>query len=167
MNMFKSLCGCCYVRGRRLDGGIYGQGVAVHLPHDPGGVRGQVSKCTSPTHTACTTHTHAQIAPRTQFMRQLRSESPTIHIGFMCCECLRRLTFVFLRTLLQPSTMSSGWYTPDYSQASRYRKGGNWGYKQGCAFATQKCIGSNFAPTGSPAHFCTTTTGASTCTLDR
>ena len=49
-----------------------------------------------PRHCQCKPHTRARVAPRTQFMRHLRSESLTIHIGFMCCECLRRLTFKFV-----------------------------------------------------------------------
>ena len=51
--------------------------------------------------------------------------------------------------------MGSGWYTPDYSKATKLQKGVNWGYKQGCDFATQKCISSNCAPQGLPSHFCT------------
>jgi hypothetical protein len=65
--------------------------------------------------------------------------------------------------------MNSGWYTPDYSKATKLRKGANWGYKQGCAFATQKCISGTFTGQGAPSHFCTVDadTNPQICNFDR
>jgi leishmanolysin-like peptidase len=48
----------------------------------------------------------------------------------------------------------SGWYSADYSQAGRYAQGLVWGYKQGCAFATEKCLDDvTHASVGTPPHF--------------
>lgn len=44
----------------------------------------------------------------------------------------------------------SGWYTVAYEFGDRWIAGKDWGFKQGCAFATQKCTASN---AGSPPHF--------------
>ena len=42
-----------------------------------------------------------------------------------------------------------------------------YGYKQGCAFAEQKCLSASQVSTGTPAHFCTDVSHAVACTLDR
>jgi Leishmanolysin len=48
----------------------------------------------------------------------------------------------------------SGWYSADYSQAGRYAQGLVWGYKQGCSFATEKCLDDvTHVSVGSPPHF--------------
>ncbi len=63
----------------------------------------------------------------------------------------------------------SGWYTPNYTMANRYSYGRDWGYKQGCAFTTDKCLNAALQSIGSPAHFCGTlqSASASYCSLDR
>lgn len=48
----------------------------------------------------------------------------------------------------------SGWYKANFSSADVLRKGLDWGYKQGCSFATSKCINpSTGMGIGSPPHF--------------
>jgi leishmanolysin-like peptidase len=74
---------------------------------------------------------------------------------------------------ISPMTLAlfedSGWYTPDYNMASRYSYGRDWGYKQGCAFTTDKCLNNvTHESLGTPDHFCNDgTTEAPFCTLDR
>jgi leishmanolysin-like peptidase len=60
----------------------------------------------------------------------------------------------------------SGWYSPVYSSGDAWFAGKDWGYKQGCAFATEKCSASN---AGSPPHFAfgTALSEVSKCTVDR
>ena len=74
---------------------------------------------------------------------------------------------------ISPMTLAlfedSGWYTPNYTMASRYSYGRDWGYKQGCAFTTDKCLSSSQQPLGTPAHFCANLSSSNVpfCTLDR
>lgn len=63
----------------------------------------------------------------------------------------------------------SGWYVPDYSMADEFKENLSWGYKQGCAFATQTCDNTN---AGTPPHWYLDTTGhtyeagTAVCTTD-
>jgi leishmanolysin-like peptidase len=66
----------------------------------------------------------------------------------------------------------SGWYKANYSNADMWREGADWGFQQGCEFATEKCIkqdGSGYIGTGYPEHFCTVDQQSSPdmCTTDR
>jgi hypothetical protein len=51
----------------------------------------------------------------------------------------------------------SGWgYVANYSAADAFRPNLSWGYKQGCAFATGKCLvlsGGTLVGQGNPPHF--------------
>jgi len=75
---------------------------------------------------------------------------------------------------LSPLTLAvfedSGWYTANYSAADWFRRNSDYGYQQGCAFATDKCLSGAGVGTGSPAHFYSTShdqaTGNSLCTTD-
>lgn len=60
----------------------------------------------------------------------------------------------------------SGWYTAAYMNGDKWVKGKDWGYKQGCAFALDKCSATN---TGSPAHFYfgSPDISGSLCSVDR
>ncbi len=57
----------------------------------------------------------------------------------------------------------SGWYKPDMSAADPVVKGVHWGYKQGCNFATGKCV-DNDTPVSKV--FCSDANAIS-CSLDR
>jgi hypothetical protein len=58
-------------------------------------------------------------------------------------------------------------HTPKGSSSTSICETGRaWGYKQGCAFATEKCLDANQQSTGSPPHFCATP-GAIGCAPDR
>jgi leishmanolysin-like peptidase len=59
----------------------------------------------------------------------------------------------------------SGWYQIDYTKADGMIQGRDWGFKQGCSFAKDKCLTSGIS-TGSPAHFFSSTHGRR-CTLSR
>jgi hypothetical protein len=59
----------------------------------------------------------------------------------------------------------SGWYQPDYTKADGLIQGRDWGFKQGCSFAKEKCLTSGVS-TGSPPHFFSNTNWRR-CTLDR
>ena len=62
--------------------------------------------------------------------------------------------YSFSGAKISPITLAvfedSGWYTVAYSNGDKWVKGKDWGYKQGCAFALDKCSSTN---TGSPPHF--------------
>lgn len=64
----------------------------------------------------------------------------------------------------------SGWYRPVYTAADWLRPGSDWGFAQGCNFATTKCL-TGTTPLGTPAHFGATAAGTNTnnamCTTDR
>lgn len=89
----------------------------------------------------------------------------------------------------------SGWYTANYVNTGRYVKGARvpsvfsvgvafggsglrygivrgvvvgmtWGYKQGCNFATQKCLSDTQQPLGNPPHFLNATTASYGCMID-
>jgi hypothetical protein len=59
----------------------------------------------------------------------------------------------------------SGWYQPDYTKADGLIQGRDWGFKQGCSFAKEKCLTAGVS-TGSPPHFFTDTNWMM-CTLER
>ena len=67
---------------------------------------------------------------------------------------------------ISPMTLAlledSGWYTGNFTALTSYTRGMSRGYKQGCAFATEKCL-SNGVSTGSPAQFSTDTSHAPAC----
>jgi len=71
---------------------------------------------------------------------------------------LSRVTLAFFQ--------DSGWYDVDFSMADTIVKDVDWGYKQGCAFAREKCItnGVSTAPTKS---FWCTDPAKTTCAGDR
>ena len=60
----------------------------------------------------------------------------------------------------------SGWYTAAYKNGDAWVAGKDWGYRQGCAFARDKCSSTN---TGSPAHFYfgSPDISGSLCSVDR
>lgn len=58
----------------------------------------------------------------------------------------------------------SGWYLPDYSMADSLVKGVHWGYQQGCAFASQRCIEDGQTSHG---RFWCTSKNSRSCSLDR
>ena len=47
----------------------------------------------------------------------------------------------------------SGWYQMDYSMTSSLVKGATWGYKQGCAFAREKCVNDETGEVQRPPFF--------------
>jgi hypothetical protein len=59
----------------------------------------------------------------------------------------------------------SGWYQPDYTKADGLIQGRDWGFKQGCSFAKEKCLTSGVS-TGSPPHFFANASWRR-CTLNR
>jgi leishmanolysin-like peptidase len=74
--------------------------------------------------------------------------------------------------LVTPMTLAlmedSGWYKADYTKADGLKLG-DWGFHQGCDFATAKCLttsGGSLQGQGSPPHFLAAT-NASVCTTDR
>ena len=60
----------------------------------------------------------------------------------------------------------SGWYAAAYLNGDKWVKGRDWGYKQGCAFALERCSAAN---AGSPPHFYlgAQDTLGSLCSVDR
>ena len=60
----------------------------------------------------------------------------------------------------------SGWYTAAYANGDKWVQGRDWGYRQGCAFALEKCSAAN---AGSPPHFYFGSPDSlgSLCSLDR
>lgn len=58
----------------------------------------------------------------------------------------------------------SGWYKADLSKADTLTKNVHWGYKQGCDFATKRCVSDGISV--SKRHFCTKE-GQKVCSLDR
>lgn len=67
----------------------------------------------------------------------------------------------------------SGWYVGNYSNIDGWRSSLDWGYHQGCAFATDKCIDAQGNGLGNPPHFYSTdraisgASGNAVCTTDR
>jgi leishmanolysin-like peptidase len=65
-------------------------------------------------------------------------------------------SFLQHKSLVSPMTLAymedTGWYKANYSAASAWKKNFDWGYKQGCAFARDKCV-TDDKGTGSPPHF--------------
>lgn len=68
----------------------------------------------------------------------------------------------------------SGWYTANYSAADGLLPFADYGFQQGCDFATQKClttVSGSLVGQGSPPHFYGDTrdsgTGTAACTTDR
>lgn len=84
-------------------------------------------------------------------------------------QCKSRCLPPYPRSLLPPLIVGvaaitlglfedTGWYTANYSAASRFAKGHDWGYKQGCPFAQNACLaGAPLTSTGEPPHFCSDT----------
>jgi len=80
-------------------------------------------------------------------------------------------SFVQPISLLSSVTLAlfeeSGWYKANYAGASGWRKGLDWGYKQGCDFALKPCVDrTSGIGVGTPAHFYSTAV-QTVCTLDR
>jgi leishmanolysin-like peptidase len=79
--------------------------------------------------------------------------------------------------LLTPLTLGvledSGWYIANYSQADWLRPLGDFGFQQGCSFATSKCLAGVDATVGigNPPHFYggshSINAGTAKCTTDR
>ena len=67
----------------------------------------------------------------------------------------------------------SGWYVGNYSNIDGWKSSLDWGYHQGCSFASNKCLDNQGNSIGNPPHFYSTNhaiTGASgnaVCTVDR
>jgi len=61
--------------------------------------------------------------------------------------------YIFLSRVTLALFEDSGWYLPDYEMADIIVKGVHWGYKQGCAFASEKCV--NDGHTQFPRFWCT------------
>jgi len=47
----------------------------------------------------------------------------------------------------------SGWYKANYSGTPEGWRKGDWGFEQGCAFATEKCVSNGVAVSSNPMHF--------------
>jgi hypothetical protein len=47
----------------------------------------------------------------------------------------------------------SGWYKANYSGTPEGWRKGDWGFEQGCAFATEKCVSNGIAVSTNPPHF--------------
>lgn len=70
------------------------------------------------------------------------------------------------RMVVSPMTVAvmvdSGWYTSDYTATDWLREKSDYGFRQGCTFATSKCVTAGVAQTNTPAHFYTSARGANT-----
>ena len=71
--------------------------------------------------------------------------------------------FGFISTVSLALFEDSGWYLPDYSKATRMIPGAFFGYKSGCAFAKNKCLGPSGALVG---HGFCNEPSTYTCSLD-
>uniref|UniRef100_A0A7S1CD33 Leishmanolysin-like peptidase n=1 Tax=Bicosoecida sp. CB-2014 TaxID=1486930 RepID=A0A7S1CD33_9STRA len=73
------------------------------------------------------------------------------------------------KAVVSPLTLAyfedTGWYSADYSMATPARQGFEFGYKQGCTFAEERCL-SDEGSTGSPPHYCSSRS-RDWCTVDR
>lgn len=70
----------------------------------------------------------------------------------------------FLSEVTLALFQDSGWYMPDYNMADKLAKGVHWAYKQGCNFATKRCIENG--STEHPRFWCTKPEDRA-CSLDR
>jgi len=73
--------------------------------------------------------------------------------------------YAFISRITLALLQDSGWYRANMSRADYLVKGVHWGYGQGCAFATKKCISDDGKPVWDRA-FCTDEHHTA-CALDR